>query len=137
MLTIKMRGMRNLNEGSRITGSSLPEILRAFDISRTRIGSRAKAAAKIDGKTKPGEYLTALVIRFLDMSEAEQVATISYGMKRLEEIKGREDDGGDWLRPEERKPPSGGKGGTGGGSNPAVILVDERPKPRGEKRAGK
>jgi hypothetical protein len=130
MIATKMRSMRNLNEGPRLAGSTAPEIRRAFKIAMERIGSRCKAS----GATKPGEFLSAVVIHFLDQPDAEQLDAVEYGMRRLEEILAGQDEGGDWVRPDGKTP----AGGTGGVPSPKLAVDQKKPngKPRPKKQSG-
>jgi hypothetical protein len=128
MIAIKMRSMRNLNQGARIAGSTLSEIKRAYEVARVRVGGRVKAS----GAAKPGEFLSSVLIYFLDLDDAAKLEVIEYGMRRLGEMKQAEDDGGDWARPEAPA------GGTGGAAGPKLAVDQKKPdgKPRPKRQSG-
>jgi hypothetical protein len=129
MIAIKLRSMRNLNEGPRLAGSTLSEIKRAYEIARVRVGGRVKAS----GAAKPGEFLSSILIHFLDLDDAAKLEVIEYGMRRLGEMRDARDDGGDWASPG-MKPPAGGTGGT---ANLAVDQKKPNGTPRPKKQSGK
>jgi hypothetical protein len=130
MIASKMRPMRNLNQGPRLAGSTLSEIKRAYEVARVRVGGRVKAS----GAAKPGEFLSAVLIHFLDLDDAAKLEVIEYGMGRLEGMKRAQDDGGDWVRPEGKAP----AGGAGGVPSPKLAVDQKKPngKPRPKKQSG-
>jgi hypothetical protein len=129
MIATRMRGMRNLNEGPRLFGSTLSEIKRGYDVARARIGGRVR----LRGATKTGEFLSSILVHFLDLTEAQQVAVVEHGMRRLEAMMEGADEGGDWRRPEPAAPPGAGKGGKSGISLEATSEPPPRRRRRGDK----